>query len=481
MRKVLLASLAVSLTLAGCYVMRPTEGGGQSSFQGTRIADPGDVLVPQGYRVEKVAEGFTFPTGVAFDDAGTPYVVESGYSYGEVFTTPQLLRIERDGGKTVIATGRNNGPWTGVAFSRGSFYVAEGGQLEGGRILRVGRDGTMTPLVEGLPSFGDHHTNGPAVGPDGAIYFGQGTATNSGVVGEDNARFGWLKRKPDFHDIPCRDIRLTGRTFTSSNPLGQGQATTGAFAAFGKVAGSVVKGAVPCNGAVMKVSPNGGAPELVAWGFRNPFGLAFSPDGHLYVTDNAYDDRGSRPVWGAADFLWRVQPGTWYGWPDFSGERGISDTHFQPPGKAKLEFVIADHPNKPPAPVAYFGVHSSSDGFDFSRSASFGHVGEAFVAQFGDQAPVVGKVLAPVGFKVVRVDPRSGRIEDFAVNRGKGNGPATHHGNHGLERPVAARFDPSGTALYVVDFGVLLVKGTAALPQKQTGVLWRITREGGAR
>ena len=64
-----------------------------------------------------------------------------------------------------VAGGRN-GPWTGVTWHQGAFYVAEGGQLEGGRILRIDRDGSVRVLLEGLPSQGDHHTNGPVVGPE---------------------------------------------------------------------------------------------------------------------------------------------------------------------------------------------------------------------------------------------------------------------------------------------------------------------------
>jgi hypothetical protein len=44
-----------------------------------------------------------------------------------------------------------------------------------------------------------------------------------------------------------------------------------------------------------------------------------------------------------------------------------------------------------------------------------------------------------------------------------------------MERPVAVRFDPAGTALYVVDFGVMTIGGSPR-PQLGTGVLWRITR-----
>jgi hypothetical protein len=341
---------------------------------------------------------------------------------------PQGGPIEPGGVVTRIASGARNGPWTGVVFAGGAFYVAEGGQLEGGRILKIAPDGAITRLVEGLPSHGDHHTNGPAIGPDALICFGQGTATNSGVVGEDSAEFGWLARFPGFHDLLCRDVTLTGATFESGDPLSTDQGRrvrTRPFAPFGRATerGDVVRAALPCNGAVMRVRPEGGALELVAWGFRNPFGLAFAPDGRLFVTDNGYDDRGSRPVHGAGDLLWAVTPGTWYGWPDFHGARRLDGgDHYVSPGKGTPSPLLAASPGVPPRPVAVFAVHSSSDGFDFSRAPAFGHVGQAFVAQFGDQAPLAGKVLGAVGFKVVRVDVATGVIEEFAANRGRMNG-----------------------------------------------------------
>lgn len=464
--------------LTGCYTMQPSRGGGQTNFVPPRKIDAADIVVPAGYRVEAVARGLTFPTGVAFDEHGRPHVVEAGYSYGEVWTTPRLVRVEPSGSLTEIARGEKNGPWTGVAFAQGSFYIAEGGELQGGGILRVSADGQITSLIDGLPTMGDHHTNGPAIGPDGALYFGLGTATNSAVVGEDSAQFGWLKRKPQFHDIPCKDVKLTGSNFVSANPLGGGEARTGAFVPFGQATtpGQVVPGRVPCSGAILRMSTQGGAPELVAWGFRNPFGLAFSPEGQLYVTENGYDDRGSRPVWGTADLLWRVTAdGSWYGWPDYSGGHSLADEHFKPPRGATPEHLLAEHPNPPPKPAAILGVHSSSNGLAFAR-APFGYEGEVFIAQFGDQSPTVGKVLSPVGFKVIRVDVNKGAVHDFAVNAGKVNGPASKLGRGGLERPVAVRFDPQGTSLYIVDFGVMLQSAQGSIPQKETGVLWRVTR-----
>jgi glucose/arabinose dehydrogenase len=227
----------------------------------------------------------------------------------------------------------------------------------------------------------------------------------------------------------------------------------------------------------MRVPARGGDVELVAWGFRNPFGLAFDPDGTLYVTDNGYDTRGSRPIFGAADSLWRVEPGTWYGWPDYAEGRPVTAAFYAEAGGEPRGFALAEHPNRPPAPAGIFPVHASADGFDFSESPRFGYAGWAFVALFGDMAPTAGKVLAPVGFSIVRIDPRSGDIAVFAKNRGDKTGPASLRKLRGFERPVAARFDPSGTALYVVDFGILRVTKDGPVPAPHTGRLWRIVKE----
>ncbi|MDB6112300.1 MAG: hypothetical protein JWR69_4050, partial [Pedosphaera sp.] len=338
------------VVLCGCYNLRPSSGGGQARFAPPRQINPADVALPAGYRIAPVATGLTFPTGVVLDDDGRVYVVESGYSYGEVWTTPRLLRIEPGGATTVIASGTRNGPWTGVTFQQGKFFIAEGGELEGGRILRISLDGAITALVTNLPSFGDHHSDGPVIGPDGWLYFGQGTASNAGVVGEDNAQFGWLKRFPAFHDIPGQDIVLSGQNFRSANPLDardRNGVVTGAFLPFGTAStpGEVIHGSLPCSGAIMRMRTEGGPLELVAWGFRNPFGLAFSPSGQLFVSENGFDERGSRPVWGAPDVLWRVKPGIWYGWPDYSAGMPLNQHRFKSDGKPQPQMLLAAHPN----------------------------------------------------------------------------------------------------------------------------------------
>jgi glucose/arabinose dehydrogenase len=482
---ILIAAALSVASLAGCYRMRGSSGGGQADVAGskgstlTRKLDPTDVALPPGYRIEVVASSLNMPSAVSFDAEGRIYVVESGYAYGESYDTPRILELGVGDERRVLASGENP-PWNGIAFHQGNFYVSEGGAKQPGRILRITPRGEVSAVVEGMPSRGDHHTNGPAIGPDGMIYFSQGTVTNSAVVGVDNHAFGWLARFPDLHDVPCRDITLKGESYASENPLtpADDRVETGAFVPFGTKTerGQVVQGKVPCSGAVLRVAASGGPIELVAWGLRNPFGMAFAPDGRLFVTDNAYDERGSRPVFGSGDYLWHVKSGAWYGWPDYAGGRPLAMARFTAPGKEPIAPVLAEAPSVPPPPSAEFGVHSSSTGLDFARNPAFGHVGEAFVAQFGDMAPAVGKVLFPVGFKVVRADPATGVVADFATNEGKKHGPASALGRGGLERPVAARFNPAGDALYVVDYGVMVVGEGGPSVRKHTGVLWRISR-----
>jgi hypothetical protein len=57
-----------------------------------------------------------------------------------------------------------------------------------------------------------------------------------------------------------------------------------------------------------------------------------------------------------------------------------------------------------------------------------------------------------------------------------GQGPASKVAGHGLERPIDVKFDRTGKVMYVLDFGIMTTPA-APSPKKDTGVLWRITRD----
>jgi glucose/arabinose dehydrogenase len=175
-------------------------------------ADARAASTPTGYRVEIVGRGLTYPTSIEFDDAGRMYLAESGYIYGDDIAPARILVRTRNGDWETIAD-HLNGPITDLLWHEGRLYVSHRGKIS----VLEGND--LRDLVTGLPSLGDHHNNQLTAGSDGKLYFGQGTATNSGVVGMDNLKMGWLARFPEVHDVPAKDIRVTDQGFESPDLL----------------------------------------------------------------------------------------------------------------------------------------------------------------------------------------------------------------------------------------------------------------------
>ncbi len=70
-------------------------------------------------------------------------------------------------------------------------------------------------------------------GPDGKLYFSQGSCKNTGVIGLHAYELGWLKMLPHPYDVPGCDIVRSGETFQTWNPLADdtrhAQAHTGPF------------------------------------------------------------------------------------------------------------------------------------------------------------------------------------------------------------------------------------------------------------
>jgi glucose/arabinose dehydrogenase len=446
-----------------------TLGAGPSAPGAGRLLTPSQLTLPPGYRVEIVANRLNFASVVEVAASGEVYVAEAGFSYGNVRTPPRVLRVGQDGSTQVVATGFE-GPIAGLAVDGNDLFVSHRGT-----VTRIDlRTGARADIITGLPSLGDHFNENLAIGPDGKLYVTQGTATNSGIVGPDNYFFGWLQQFPTFHDFPCRNLTLLGRNYLSGNPLTRDPtdfATTGAFLPFGtpSTPGQVVPGTVKCNGAVLRANRDGSGLEVFADGFRNPYGLAFHPDGRLFVTENGPDDRGSRPVAGPDNFYEVVQGG-WYGWPDFYGGVPINDPSRKPETHPIQEPVLLNPPPLARLPFAQLERHSASNGFDFSSSPDFAPVGQAFIAQFGDLTPpTAGGLVEPAGRKIVTVSP-TGQVSNFLTSA---TDPAL-----AVFRPTDATFDPSGRVLYVTHFGDVRAVPGGILPAVATGALLRIVRTG---
>lgn len=450
--------------------------------EGPRNHNPRDINVPQGFTVEVVAAGLNAPVHCTFDDQGFCYVSECGY---KIESKPRIVRVNTATGaqETLFELPADRwhrtGAFTGATWHDGSLYFANTDTIS-----RLGPDGSIEDIVTDLPGRGDHQTNYPIVGPDGKLYWGQGSATNAGVVGADNYAYEWLADNPEFCDVPARDVVLAGRNYKFQNVLGNITETvrTGAYVPFGTETepGQVIRGQVKCTGAVLRCNPDGSGLETVAWGLRNPYGLAFDHEGRLFATEHGINERGGRKIVEDLEDFYEIEEGRWYGWPDFASGVRLDDPSWGTGGSGR-EPVLAQHPDPaPPKPLVTFAPHAAPNGVDFCRDPSFGFEGQAFVALFGDVAPITARPMTPRGFKVVRVDVERREVVDFAVNRIAG--PASKLPHAGFERPSHCAFGPDG-ALYVVDWGEIEIapeKGGIRM-QAGTGTLWRIRRTDGIR
>ena len=546
--------------------------------------DPGngeDIVVPRGFKVEVFAKGLNFPTDIEF--VGTArdfkaFVLESGtglpgrcndnrvvpgvdrFSPANPFT-PDIVVFDERGRRIAgplgkpTASGRGfqpDGPAIGLAFERGTaggtLFATDSNQGVRGapgdanntsRIVRVETsNGAVTPVITGLPT-GDHPTEQIVV-KGGWLYWSQGSATNAGVTGHDNGGGG------NQHEIPCEDITLSENTWASPHP-GQPDHRTSGFSNHGvSRPGALVRAFESatrkgmCTGAILRarISNPMNTIEPVAWGFRNPFGLRFSPADHplkgeLLISENGEDERGARPVNNAPDRLAiaRQNPDgspSFHGWPDRFGFLDSTQSLFNPIGgpgddlfpdvariraeNSPVRPVLAFPPRPPVAPIALEPADSAAVGLDFvpnsfvrgvvkrhavllSREGDFG-----FSPANGN--PVLGHDVELINF--LSDDPTELQMSRFAFNcpqRSQGHDP---HGNptcevavkqaftaslRGINRPVTLRFGPDGAA-YLVDYGAVRDPGgsdpassvvsPANLPLVQipgTGVIWRISRD----
>src|SRR5215208_2511405 len=457
-----------------------------------------------GYTIEPVVWNLTLPSSITFDNENNMYIAEAGFVYGGLIPTPRILKVDNQSGTISVLVDRNlNGPITDIEFYNGKLYVSHRGIISTVEL----QTGLVKDIIVGLPNIGDHHNNQIAIGgPDNRIYFGQGEATNSGVVGEDNFRLGWTKTVPYFHDIPAKNITLTGQNFVTKNPLTaepNDNATTGAFVPFGTstYAGQVIPGDIKCTGCILSAKLDGTDLKLVGWGFRSAYGMAFSPIDRtkLLVTVNGADERGSRPIINDTEKVYSIDIsdpnglGKFYGWPDFFGAgEPVTDPQFQSPNSntnQHLEFLMQNHPPVE-KPLVQLEVGSALAQVDFSSSNNnntnnFGLEGMAFISEFGIMVPIshspesIQNQEKIVGQKVVMFNTETNNYSDFLSL--KFPDPSF--------RPVGIAFNKNEDVLYIASIGKVEIRTTvpddnnnALLPEPlpwyypNTGVIWKVTK-----
>jgi len=489
---------------------------------------PSNVTVPNGYFVEAFSTGLDFPTAIAFGE-GKVWVAEAGLS-----GPPVIRQINGRGVARSILSGGDldegmlMGPVTDVTFHAGRLWITH--RALGDTGLQVGAISSFDPddpvdtfrtVITNLPAAGDHSVEEITFSRSGRAYFSIGSATNSGVVGADNALItGWLPDATSFHDFAPVNITLNGASFETAVPFSldpSATAVTAPYRPFGSGAvspGTVIPAATPAtpqegiiagNGTVYSFDPAAADPtstmRLEAWGFRNPYGIGFDPSNpnHLYVTNNGADTRSaeiegtltvveSRPLEEDADDLYGLMVGgeaEFFGWPDFFHDEvtgaalPVTDATFCEQGELSFPcpgFVLTESVHEAltvqPA-LAQFEEHSSANKFDISTSQKFRFMGDMFVAETGSLPPATGAEDF-VGFSVVRTNPVTGVVQDFIAHTS--NDPDVIFEPEGLNKPIDVKF--RGDVMFIVDLGVF--EPGLGMVQPGTGKIWVVSHGKGA-
>ena len=197
--------------------------------------------------------------------------------------------------------------------------------------------------------------------------------------------------------------------------------------------------------AIWEIDPATGRHRIFASGLRNPVGLAFLPgSSDLYVVVNERDELGSDLV---PDYLTRIQPGAFYGWP-WSYYGNIVDTRVKPPRPDMVERAIA--------PDFALGSHVAPLGLAFAEGTRLGPAfgSGAFIGLHGswNRRP-------RSGYKVVFVPFVGGRPSGPPVD--VLTGFLTEDGE-AMGRPVGVQIGRDGSLLVADDVGNAVWRVSAA-------------------
>jgi glucose/arabinose dehydrogenase len=157
----------------------------------------------------------------------------------------------------------------------------------------------------------------------------------------------------------------------------------------------------PPRASVQSFAADGSDQRTYAYGLRNPVGIALYPGTNdLYVVVNERDGLGDGLV---PDYLTRLAPGGFYGWP-----YAYIGAHPQPNFPKRPDMVA-----KALVPDLLFAPHSAPLGLLFYEGAQFppDYRGDAFVALHGSWNSSV-----PIGYKIVRVPFANGRPVGYYEN-----------------------------------------------------------------
>lgn len=341
-----LSGMLASLALAATVVGMPPAADGASAAEDGLVSHRLRVMLPTGPREVTLAVAPGFEIGVAVSGLPNARMLAQSPT-GELVLSQhvegRVVKLADPDGDGVVdevvpILTGLNMPH-GLAFAGDVLFVAETD-----RILRLDvwwSGASARPIAE-LPGGGHHQTRSLALGPDGKLYVSIGSSCDA-----------------------CEE-------------------------------------ADPRRAAVWRLDQDGSNVEPFARGLRNAVGLAWSPDGQLWATENERNELGEETP---PDELNLLEAGADYGWPACYGD-GVPQ-----PGLGTPERCAQTR-----APALAFPAHAAPLGLAFydGDGVRAEYRGDLFVALHGSALR-----HNPVGYEVVRIAMRDGRpVEQHPFTQG---------------------------------------------------------------
>lgn len=277
-----------------------------------------------------------------------------------------------------------------IGYSRGNLYF-----ISGERIGKISlKDKSLQIIVDKIPSAGNGIDRKLLISDDKA-YLTIGSTTNSGVSDDEK------------YDLSPFDINLNGVNY--------GEKKTGAFKPNGvsSEGEETIKKSSLGNATVYEVDLTNGALTLYASGIRGVTGIDYDSGNNIMAIFSGMENIGLRPVDRDRDYIYKLQKGQWYGWPDFSGGDPISSPRFK--GKDTVKPLIKNPPKKVVEAPLY--QHSSVDAL---RGMAIDREGTVFkkdsIVTWDRNENVIGVLDSDnIYTKIIKIGEGS-KLEDIVYN-----------------------------------------------------------------
>ena len=274
------------------------------------------------YQIELISNDLKEAEDFVFDKEGNIYVSKKN----------KLIKIKKDNSKEVVFEEK------GITIMDIAYLNGEILYLYDDKMNSYNLETKRHKLIiDSIPTDGDYKDNKILV-KDQDIYLTVGARTNSGVVGEDNKWRGNGK-----HDLSSEELEFNNITFKGTSP----------YSPYKKVFSNERKSKESKigNASIIKINIKTKEIKLIASGIRNVEGIDFDSSNKIYMTVGGIEYRGSRPLFGDTDYLYQLEEGSWYGWPDYSGGDPVNSVRFRKEGKEKQNFLLKNHNKTPKAPL----------------------------------------------------------------------------------------------------------------------------------